>query len=253
MIKIAICLRGQSRNSLLGAELFDKFFRSKFPDSEIRVFVHTWQTISPSSAGMRNTVVNNTVDSIDIVKYNLPWQPTKIHIEDDDKYIEHIKQLLDIDNDELLDTVWKTAQIYSATQSLKMLRDSNWQPDIAISTRHDTFFKINDFVMPNNDSIYTSIIRVVDELFTVNDDCFIMSGEQFANLTLDGFDKALKNTYRRYKFVNLNSHQLYPLLLFRKNKFEFSNQLGIEYARLKNLKSIDNMSYYEICEAIDDL
>lgn len=253
MKKIAVCLRGQTRNSILGAELFDRLFVKKLHNVDIRVYIHTWHTTSTSSAGMLSSANIKKLNTADVVKLNDPWNYSALAIDDDDRYTAHIKNLLNIDGDQLQQYAWKTAQIYSAYESFKLLKKSEWKPDIVMSTRHDTFYNIIDSTLPilDNSGVYTNWILNDNNLTHVKDDCFFMSYNQFVDLDLDSFDRRLKNVQQRFTMDHINSHHLYPLLLFYGVNFKLIE--SIEYSRLHNLDNADNLSYYEIGDAIDRL
>jgi hypothetical protein len=225
-MKIAYLLKGQSRDSAAGARLFKQFVLDRFPQHDIRVFIHSWTSVSNSSAG--DVTSAECLSFADGATLNLElkrtWNPVSVVVTPDEyAYTRLYLPLAQYEPSKAIQLWWRTGQILSSLLVQSQLNDyinsNQWTPDVVVSTKQDivhypeghhfsAFENLKDILKTNHNAlIHTSNTRLLDG--SIPDDVVAFHPHSISKI--DPY-----TLYRdRMKDIDIrshNSHSLFPLV-----------------------------------------
>lgn len=241
-MKIAFLLRGQIRNPHTSAILFRRMLSTLPKNTEYKVYAHTFlgETAYLSRSDARVTNLNALIpitqadaesrlalfgvdyyklDSLESL-FELAQQlrnracidfkaanPPAMWFQDENS----VESLFEIGN--------YVSQHISANRVFELLDHDNFEPDIVVSLRYDSYIELNvNFETVKNKHVYTSDIRVFRGVGHVIDTCFIsnysVAKEYYANI-LKRLEQIVSNTYLQYAISEINPinihHHLWTL------------------------------------------
>ena len=264
-MKIAYLLKGQSRDSANSARLFKQFVLDRFPQHDIRVFIHSWTSVSNSSAG--------NIGGAGAVEFHEPqaltkqlnhtWNPVSVEVTPDERaYTNLYLPLAEYDRDVALQLWWRTGQILSSLLVQSQLNDyiklNNWTPDVVVSTKQDivhypeghhfsAFETLKDRLNTDpNALIHTSTSNL--PAGSIPDDVVAFHPSRISKVPAVTL---YKDRMREYNVLLHNSHSLFPLVDYVECSFHAGFE-DYQYARTYstdfNFEALH--SYYTIINQI---
>lgn len=88
-MKIAVLLRGQARFAELGAQVFNKYVRDRFPQHEFKVYIATWKSMSltmsteqtdPNAVCYGREFHQEILSEEEVAKTIMSWSPARFNI-----------------------------------------------------------------------------------------------------------------------------------------------------------------------------
>lgn len=175
MIKIALLLRGQPRFSAEGAELFKRFILKNHPNLDLKVFAHSWDSLSrrmtssDSEKRKEERAIFDRIAHDEVIGKIHPWNPSKCQVEtevDTFKLAGEIKSKL-VEKEKITYEWYKN-----------YLKLNNW--DIT-----DPAFNNRNLIMPEG--------LLADDTFTISKTHY--SDQMHLQLMAELYDEQIRLTY----------------------------------------------------------
>ena len=275
IMKIAVILRGQSRNSHQSRLINSHFLEAAHPYAEFSYHIYNWTSVQTSmggTLGSRNQYYHHPADLYKELKsiYN----PATLDVVPDHK---HYRQLiipavaryreLRIHNPEIdsVNLYWKYSQIIAQMRAQDQLvahcLSSGYRPDLILDTRNDAIFRIEPDDLQDITTTVNSVKRgvIVANKYTwmdytaVDDEQFFYSFNTLLEQTQSTPDERYWNSFSKIKLHEewiesgiYNSHILFPHTSFHRDT-EWLPQVNYAIG-----DSLANICYARLLHTIKD-
>jgi hypothetical protein len=240
-MKIAYILRGQTRNTITSARLFNKYTRGRLLEHDHTVHIYTWNHTNDSSRGQPNTTRELNADAL-AVQLNSLYSPETLTIGDDG----HYKDLI-IPFAQSVD--WSPVVVYSVLnqiiadlraqdQLLEYCNLHDYTPDLIVDTRpelfhwvHKSFYADSKSTLDNNpNSVLTHKLTwtAPDSMHQryVSDYTFVYNMDTLRSMTTENSTTRVTNALYSESNMDLmsedgswSSHTLYPSIVHNKQNY----------------------------------
>ena len=238
-MKIAILLRGQPRQIQAGMELLNHFTINRFPQHEFTLHIHSWNSVTGSTAGLMDSHPAFLGVQHLINLFN-SYRPHTLYVFDDryhyNNYIMPVVRNTDLGyptDTHAGQMYWKTSQMighYIVQSNLsRYCEEQNYRPDLIIDTRTDMCHWISEsaledcaeYVNENPEHILVNRRFDWSGYPAVSDENFLYSTDHLNDITrysgLTRYNTGFKNIDTHKDLIGKdiwNSHTLWPILAF---------------------------------------
>ena len=240
-MKIAYILRGQTRNTVTAARLFNKYTRLRLTEHDHTVHIYTWNHTNDSSRGQPNSTRELNGAAL-AVQLNSLYSPETLAVGDD----SHYKDLI-IPFANRVD--WSPVVVYSIINQIiadtraqdqlyEYCKLHNYRPDLIVDTRpelfhwvHKSFYADSITTLLNNtNSVLTHKLTwtAPDSMHQryVSDYTFVYNMDTLADMCTENSTTRIKNSLYSNENLQLmkgdgswSSHTLYPSIVHTKQNY----------------------------------